>query len=679
MPLPTATPVPSRKPSLLPTSLPTKAADTVTVGVTLSVAASSADSLSNAVALEALKGKLGGANTSAIRNLVVHFASGRRLFSSSVTYATRSLGTATVAFEIVASLASVGYSDAANFQSAVENDLKTAVSDGSFTADLQASYGCSDVSALAVSVTSMREYSTHRPSPLPSTAPSQRLSPEPSLTPNPSLLLKSFVPSASPSARPSHLPSSLPTREPSPVPSLTPSHIPLPAPSASPSSVPTLPPTRSPSALPTINLALSDAFSANDVEAASTNPLVAGGIFVLCVAIALLIGLLVHKKYAAPHFYGHDEHKGSNANDSASVAGEAALLAQLQAGTDDGSNDADVVEISLDDDFVDEEAARPTKEKKSKLSTASDFETVAQKRAEEFERFKLSTAAKLKKRQKKISKLETAAKEEAAKAADLEVKLEEAKEEAATAADLAMKFEEAKQEAEMKASDLLEVAHDKEALENRVAELTEKLSRLQEKDQAPTDAASEDNNCQQLPTPLPPPRNNEKTTAIPTELLKGLLGDATCSAPESQEGGEGIDDDPRTRVMKAGNSVGGAGNVRVAVRVRPPNQRELAGEGNGVCVEVVPTDNIVKVGSDRAFTFDVAFSMEATQAQVFDKLWRGSGGLGVGRLQRERVCVRSNFQRQDPLHDGCEGLGSASRLDSSDHIPSLGMRSGVPQ
>ena len=60
--------------------------------------------------------------------------------------------------------------------------------------------------------------------------------------------------------------------------------------------------------------------------------------------------------------------------------------------------------------------------------------------------------------------------------------------------------------------------------------------------------------------------------------------------------------------------------MRVAVRLRPPNQRELAGEGNGVCVDVVPADGIVKVGSDRAFTFDVAFSMEATQAQVFDKI-----------------------------------------------------------
>jgi hypothetical protein len=72
--------------------------------------------------------------------------------------------------------------------------------------------------------------------------------------------------------------------------------------------------------------------------------------------------------------------------------------------------------------------------------------------------------------------------------------------------------------------------------------------------------------------------------------------------------------------MKAAESVGGAGNVRVAVRVRPPNQRELAGEGKGVCVDVNSADGIVKVGGDKAFTFDVAFSMEATQAEVFDNL-----------------------------------------------------------
>jgi len=597
-------------PSFLPSVLPSEG-DTVTVEVTLSITASSSDSLSEEEVPRALEGKLGGANTNSIRNLVVLFSSERRLFSSPVTYATRSLGTATVAFEIMTSLAFVGFSDAASFQSAVENDLETAVSDGSLTADLQASCGCDDLSALAVSVATVREYRTHEPSPLPSTAPSEILSPAPSLTPNPShptpipSQLLNLFPSTSPSTRPTHLPSSLPTREPSPMPSLKPSHIPLPEPSSFPSFTPTLPPTRSPSALPTINHALDSAFSVNNVDAASANPLVAAGIFILCVAIATLICLMVCRKYKAAHSYGHDKEEGSNSNNTASAASEAALLVQLQEATENGSYGVSTVEIGpvlVGAEFIDEEAALSLEENNADTSAANELEIMAQKHAEEIERFKLSTEAKMKIRQRKIGRLE----QEAAKVGDLAAKLEKSNQEIAKAADLAMKLEEARQEA-------VQMTQDRKALHSTVAELREELSRLKNNSKPSTDAASEDHNLQ--PTPVPAPHDRRASTAIPNELLRGLLGNSAAT-----ESNEVNDDDPRARVMKAGKSVGGAGNVRVAVRVRPPNQRELAGEGNGVCVDVVPADGIVKVGSDRAFTFDVAFSMEATQAQVFDNL-----------------------------------------------------------
>jgi hypothetical protein len=329
------------------------------------------------------------------------------------------------------------------------------------------------------------------------------------------------------------------------------------------------------------------------------------------VAISIFIGLTVYKKYKAGHDHDKDVNKGSNVGDTAPVASEAALLAQLQAATDEGSNDASTLEISLDEDFVDEEAARPPKEKGPDSSATSELETMAQKHAEEIERFKLSTKAKMKKHKRKVIHLETAAKEEASKAADLALKLEEAEREAGTAADLELKLEEAKQEA----AKAVELAQDKEALETKLAELSEELGRLQENSKPSTDAAGEDSNFQ---IATPPPHGSSASTAIPNELLKGLLGESAASG--SKEEGAASEDDPRARVMKAGKRAGGAGNVRVAVRVRPPNQRELGGEGNGVCVDVVPADGIVKVGSDKAFTFDVAFSMEATQAQVFDKL-----------------------------------------------------------
>ena len=321
-------------------------------------------------------------------------------------------------------------------------------------------------------------------------------------------------------------------------------------------------------------------FTGEAVEAASANPLVTGGIFVVCAAIAMLICRKVYQKRQAAHNNGGDKKRRSNDKGTASVTSEASLLTQLQTMTDDGLDDAGVMENGEDVEFADEEATKPPKVMDSNSSEASDVETMSQNYTNE------------------TNRLEMAAEQEAAKAASLAAKLEELE-----------------HETESKASDFVEMAQDKEALQTKVAELIEELGRLQDNSKSSKGAASESDD---ILLPMPPPHDKCPSTVIPNELLKGLLGDSAVAG--SKEGDALGDDDPRARVMKAGKSVGGAGNVRVAVRVRPPNQRELAGEGNNVCVDVVPADGIVKVGSDRAFTFDVAFSMEATQAEVFDTI-----------------------------------------------------------
>ena len=361
--------------------------------------------------------------------------------------------------------------------------------------------------------------------------------------------------------------------------------------------MPSLKPTRSPSALPALNLAPNGLFSANGVESASTNPLVVGGIFVLCAAVAILICRTVYKKSEAGNNHGGDKEVS---NVTAAALDETALFAQLHMANDSSLDDAGIEEIDLDVEFEeDEETARAPEIMNRESSAVSELETMAQKHAEEIELVKLSTEAKMKIRQRKIDRLETAAEKEAAKVADLAAKLERAE-----------------REAEANAANLVESAQSQEYLQAKVAELTEELGRLQEKSKTSTDDATIEVDDSHLPTPSS--HDKHATTAIPTDLLKDLIEDS--AAPESMEGGDACEDDPHARVMKAGESVGGAGNVRVAVRVRPPNQRELAVEGNGLCVDVFPADGIVKVDSDKAFTFDMAFSMEATQAQVFDKL-----------------------------------------------------------
>jgi hypothetical protein len=62
-----------------------------------------------------------------------------------------------------------------------------------------------------------------------------------------------------------------------------------------------------------------------------------------------------------------------------------------------------------------------------------------------------------------------------------------------------------------------------------------------------------------------------------------------------------------------------ASNIRVVVRVRPPNQRELALDG-GVVVSVGDDGQQVIVTGKPPFTFDVAFPTTVTQLEAFEKV-----------------------------------------------------------
>jgi len=117
--------------------------------------------------------------------------------------------------------------------------------------------------------------------------------------------------------------------------------------------------------------------------------------------------------------------------------------------------------------------------------------------------------------------------------------------------------------------------------------------------------------------------NGTRMLAVPEELLDELMmtNESTDAAPWDSAN----DDDVLTRATQQIER-SGSGNIRVVVRARPPNLRELAGDGSDVCVEVSPKHNTVQIG-DRAFTFDVAFPIECTQLDVFN-------GIGVDLVQQ---------------------------------------------
>lgn len=71
-----------------------------------------------------------------------------------------------------------------------------------------------------------------------------------------------------------------------------------------------------------------------------------------------------------------------------------------------------------------------------------------------------------------------------------------------------------------------------------------------------------------------------------------------------------------TQPMEASSS----NNIRVAVRVRPPNQRELAGDGGGICISVPgdkPEEGVVSCQGSKDFSYDLAFPLSCSQLDVF--------------------------------------------------------------
>ena len=88
----------------------------------------------------------------------------------------------------------------------------------------------------------------------------------------------------------------------------------------------------------------------------------------------------------------------------------------------------------------------------------------------------------------------------------------------------------------------------------------------------------------------------------------------------SLDAGETDWGDEDSQLAKAREQPEAGDNIRVAVRVRPPNSRELAGEGGGVCVDIDEGAGTVASEGAPPFSFDLAFSMECTQLEIFEKI-----------------------------------------------------------
>ena len=111
--------------------------------------------------------------------------------------------------------------------------------------------------------------------------------------------------------------------------------------------------------------------------------------------------------------------------------------------------------------------------------------------------------------------------------------------------------------------------------------------------------------------------------------------------------------------------------VRVALRIRPLNGKEKD-EGCKECLRIIPGENQVILGKNKAFTYDYVFCQKSSQVEIYehcvktllDSLFKGynatvlaygqtgSGkthtmGSGYSSLQ----CVTSNFDEVGVLHD----------------------------
>jgi len=165
------------------------------LAVTLALTADAASSVTEDGVRAAVAGYLGGAST--VRALSLNYAASRRRrrlqdgseeeehldesdhleSSSSISSRAlppmmpRMLGTSTASFEVVGSLAALGYTDAGSFEAAVSSSLSNAINDGSITASLQTTCGCTSVAAASVTVAALLGYPTLQPTPLPTPNP----------------------------------------------------------------------------------------------------------------------------------------------------------------------------------------------------------------------------------------------------------------------------------------------------------------------------------------------------------------------------------------------------------------------------------------------------------------------------------------------------------------------------
>jgi hypothetical protein len=120
----------------------------------------------------------------------------------------------------------------------------------------------------------------------------------------------------------------------------------------------------------------------------------------------------------------------------------------------------------------------------------------------------------------------------------------------------------------------------------------------------------------------PPPKKNNKTNLLKEgmktpEVIKTMVGDV-----EYAETNWGNEEAQISKVLIG--EMDSSANIRVALRCRPPNKRELAGGDGGGIVVKVPGPNAsngtVVVEGNAPFKYDLAFPMKTSQLEVFEAI-----------------------------------------------------------
>jgi Cu/Zn superoxide dismutase len=152
--VPPTTTAPTPSPFFSPTS-----ADEVDISVSLSLTADSESDITSSGIFPAVAAAIDSITVDDLFNFEQTWTASRRV---------RRLlsGSSVVTFDIRASLATVGFSDASSFESEVESDLSNAVSSGSLASNIETNCGCT-LSVESISVALSRAYPTFSPTPLP--------------------------------------------------------------------------------------------------------------------------------------------------------------------------------------------------------------------------------------------------------------------------------------------------------------------------------------------------------------------------------------------------------------------------------------------------------------------------------------------------------------------------------